>query len=161
MKLLIPGIIALSAVVAFLMLSAQTAPPAPASRPSKPRQLQSADDIVARYVAAVGGKDAISQVVALSMEASISIMGNDAPSTTTVLDGGLQNRNGSGIVQCYTDKGGWQVNPMTGSLPDPAPWRKTSTTREKASFTLPANSMTTRRGAAKLNCSAKTPASIN
>jgi Domain of unknown function (DUF4292) len=80
---------------------------------------QTADEIVQKYLAAIGGKEAISQVKSLSMETSVQIMGNEAPSTTVIVDGvGYRTDtefNGSKMVQCYTDKAGWMVNPMTGS----------------------------------------------
>src|SRR4051794_21568573 len=85
---------------------------------------QTADEIVQKYIDAIGGKQAISQVKSISMETSVQIMGNDAPSKTVILDGvGYRTDmefNGAKIVQCYTDKGGWMMNPMTGSS-DPTP----------------------------------------
>jgi hypothetical protein len=84
----------------------------------------SADEIVQKHLAAIGGKEAISQVKSLSLESSAQIMGVDAPGTTVVLDGvGFKNEtdfNGTKIVSCYTDKGGWTVNPMAGAA-EPAP----------------------------------------
>lgn len=75
-------------------------------------------------MAAIGGKEAISQVKSISMETSVQVMGNDAPSTTVILDGvGYKTEtefNGTKMVQCYTDKGGWTVNPMAGAS-DPTP----------------------------------------
>ena len=51
-------------------------------------------------------------------------MGSDNPSTTTLVDGvGYKSEvsiNGAMIVTCFTDKGGWNVNPMAGQN-DPAP----------------------------------------
>ena len=45
-------------------------------------------------------------------------MGNDAPMTTTILNGkGYRNEldfNGTKIIQVVTDKGGWSINPMAG-----------------------------------------------
>jgi len=79
---------------------------------------QTADEIVSKYVAAIGGKDAISQVKSVHSESSVSMMGSENPSTTTIVDGvGFKNEtefNGAKIVQCYTDKGGWIINPMAG-----------------------------------------------
>jgi hypothetical protein len=113
-------------VAGALALCAQTpqpAAPAPASTPAA-QGAPSADDIVAKYVDAVGGKAAISQIKSVTMETSMQIMGSDAPGTTTILDGvGYKQEtdfNGSMVVQCFNDKGGWQVNPMAGAA-DPTP----------------------------------------
>lgn len=87
-------------------------------------QAQTADEVVANYIAAIGGKDTISQVKSVSIDSSMQIMGADAPSTTIILNGvGYRSDtdfNGTKIVRVYTDKSGWTVNPMAGSA-DPAP----------------------------------------
>jgi hypothetical protein len=84
---------------------------------------QTADEIVSKHLAAIGGKEAISQVKSISMETTVQVMGNDAPSTTQILDGvGYKTEtdfNGTKIVSCLNDKGGWRVNPMAGTS-DPA-----------------------------------------
>jgi hypothetical protein len=107
MKNFIYGILVLSGLASAVSLSAQTA-----------------DEIVSKYVTAIGGKAAISQVKSVYTESSISMMGNDNPASTTIVDGvGYKNEmefNGTKIVQCYTDKGGWSVNPMAGAA-DPTP----------------------------------------
>ena len=98
---------------------AQAAAPAVAAAPS-----MTADEVVDKYIDAIGGKAAIGQVKSISMETSVEVMGNDAPGTTVVLDGvGYKNEttfNDCKIVQVYTAKGGWQVNPMAG-MNDPTP----------------------------------------
>ena len=85
---------------------------------------QTADEVISKHLAAIGGKDAISQVKSMSMDTSVQVMGNEVPSSIVVADGvGYKvetDFNGSKIIQCYNDKGGWTVNPMTGAA-DPTP----------------------------------------
>ena len=126
----IRGIMVLSALASALALNAQTPEPAPAQTPA-PNAAQAgaqaptltADEVVAKSLDAIGGKDAIGQVKSITMVTDVQVMGNDAPGTVTIVDGvGYKSEtdfNGSKIVQCYNDKGGWQVNPMAGAA-DPA-----------------------------------------
>jgi hypothetical protein len=85
---------------------------------------QTADDIIGKYVDAVGGKDKLAQIKSIYTESSLNVMGTDNPATATLLVGkGYRTDaevNGSKIIQVYTDKGGWAVNPFTGST-DPTP----------------------------------------
>jgi hypothetical protein len=130
MKKPIRSMMTIFALAGPLLLSAQTAPPGPTTTTQNAPAIQalptspSADEVVAKYVAAIGGKDAINQVKSISLETSVQVMGNDAPSTTVIVDGvGYKTEtefNGSKIVQCFTDKGGWVVNPMSGAA-DPTP----------------------------------------
>jgi hypothetical protein len=80
---------------------------------------QTADDVVNKYVSAVGGKDAISGVKSLIVESNMAVMGQDAPSTTTILVGkGYKTEtdfNGSKLINCVTPTGGWMVNPFQGA----------------------------------------------
>lgn len=108
MKNFIHGILVVLVLASAVSLSAQTAVSA-----------LTADEIVGKYVAAIGGKDAIGQVKSVYMESSVTMMGAENPSTTTIVNGvGYKNEtnfNGTQIVQCYTDKGGWTINPMAGA----------------------------------------------
>ena len=80
---------------------------------------QSADDVVKQYIKALGGKDAIIGVKTVYEEGAIEVMGNEAPSTTYIVNGkGFKNQvdfNGQQIIQVVTDKGGWMINPMMGA----------------------------------------------
>jgi len=110
MRSIIRGILVVSALAGAVTLSAQTT----AASAATPTPL-TADEIVGKYVAAIGGKDAIGKVKSLYTESSVAMMGGENPSTTTIVDGvGYKNEtdfNGTKIVQCFTDKGGWSVNP--------------------------------------------------
>lgn len=124
------GIMMFSAMAGALSLSAQNAPTtepsAPTAQTAEPaaQNAPTADEIVAKYIAAIGGKDAITQVKSISMESTMQVMGNEAPSTTVIVDGVGRRMdtdfNGTKITQCINAKGGWNVNPMAGAA-DPTP----------------------------------------
>lgn len=115
---IIQGMAVVAVLAGAVGLHAQAPAPAPAE------STLTADQIVAKHIEAIGGKAAIGQVKSISIESSTSVMGNDAPTVTVVVDGvGYKNEtdfNGTKIVQCYNDKGGWMVNPMAGAA-DPTP----------------------------------------
>ena len=80
---------------------------------------QTADEIVAKHIEAMGGKDAISKVKSLVIESEVSVMGQSFPSVTSIIvNKGFKNVtsvNGVEIIQCLTTDGGWSVNPMMGA----------------------------------------------
>jgi outer membrane lipoprotein-sorting protein len=80
---------------------------------------QSVDDIIAKHIDAVGGKDKIAQVTSVYIESNTNIMNMDAPSKTYIVNGkGYRTEsdfNGQNLIQVITDKGGWAINPFTGS----------------------------------------------
>lgn len=86
---------------------------------------QTADEIVNKHIEAIGGKDKISQIKSLHWEGTVQVMGNENPSSTTILNGkGFRTEsefNGSKFVQVYTDKGGWMINPMAGGSAEAMP----------------------------------------
>lgn len=82
-------------------------------------QAQTVDEIINKHTEAVGGKEKLSQAKSLYVENTMEVMGNQAPSTEYVLEGkGYKSEsefNGAKIINCYTDKAGWMVNPMMGA----------------------------------------------
>ena len=80
---------------------------------------QTADEIVSKHLDAIGGKDKITQIKSLYMEGSMQVMGNETPTTTTILNGkGFRSEsefNGQKFIQAVSDKGGWMINPMMGA----------------------------------------------
>ena len=85
---------------------------------------QTADEIIAKHIEAIGGKDKLSQLNSVYMESETEVMGTQSATKTTVLNGkGYRNEsdfNGQTIVQVMTDKGGWMINPFGGAS-DPTP----------------------------------------
>ena len=80
---------------------------------------QTVDEVISKHVDALGGKEKLSQVKSLYTENSMDVMGNSAPQKEYLIEGkGYKSEvdfNGTSIVQCFTDKGGWAINPMAGS----------------------------------------------
>lgn len=80
---------------------------------------QTVEEVISKHIDAIGGKAVLSQIKSLSVESTVQVQGTDAPSTLTILNGKgyrLESEfNGQKIIQVYTDKGGWSVNPMAGS----------------------------------------------
>jgi hypothetical protein len=127
MKRVILGILAFTAMAGAASLSAQVSPPVQVPAPAQVSAAAlTADDVVNKHLDALGGKDAISKVKTMTVEGTMQVMGNDAPTTTITVNGvGTKQEsdfNGTKIISCYTNKGGWAVNPMAGaSEPTPMP----------------------------------------
>jgi hypothetical protein len=82
-------------------------------------QAQTADEIVNKHIEAIGGKDKMAQLKSIHMDMTMQVMGNEAPSSVTIVEGkGYKSEAdimGQKMVQVFTDKGGWVTNPMMGS----------------------------------------------
>lgn len=80
---------------------------------------QSVEEIVNKHLDAIGGKQKLSSINAVKMENAMEVMGNEATTTITILNGkGYKSESeimGSKMVQVINDKGGWMINPMGGS----------------------------------------------
>jgi len=81
-------------------------------------QAQTADEIVNKAIDAIGGKDKISTIKTVYSEYDMEIMGNTASGQSYLVNGtGFRNEvdfGGQKIIQVYTDKGGWSINPLQG-----------------------------------------------
>ena len=80
---------------------------------------QTADQIISKYIDAIGGKDKLTHITSVYIESTIDVMGMQGNMTMTTLNGkGMKqeiNIMDNVITSCFTDKGGWGLNPMTGS----------------------------------------------
>ena len=79
---------------------------------------QTADEIINKYIDALGGKEKLASIKTVYTEYEMEVMGQQAAGSTWVVNGkGYKNVvdfAGQKIIQCFTDKGGWGVNPMMG-----------------------------------------------
>lgn len=80
---------------------------------------QTADEIIGKYIDAIGGKDKLAKITSVYTESTIDVMGSQGTLKSTTLNGKGMRQDidimGSTITSCYTDKDGWSINPMTGS----------------------------------------------
>lgn len=80
---------------------------------------QTVDEIISKYVQAIGGKDLLGKINSVYTESTMDAMGMQATVKNTTLNGkGMKQEMdimGSLMVTCFTDKGGWSINPMAGA----------------------------------------------
>ena len=79
---------------------------------------QTVDDIINKYTDAIGGKAVLAGIQSVQIEGTANAMGNDFPLRVIIVDGKAfkseVDLNGSAVVRCVTDTGGWSLNPMIG-----------------------------------------------
>lgn len=86
---------------------------------------QSADDVIKDYIKAIGGKRKLNKITSLQMKSEIVSDMFEASAVTTVLAGKGYKMDldimGYQVATCFTDEGGWNTDPMSGStvqMPD-------------------------------------------
>lgn len=81
-------------------------------------QAQTADEIVNKHIEAIGGKDKIAAMKSVYTEYEMDMQGNAAAGVIYQVNGkGFRNEidfGGQKLVQVYTEKGGWGINPFMG-----------------------------------------------
>jgi hypothetical protein len=82
---------------------------------------QTADDVVQKYTAAMGGLDAFNKISSVKMTGNISTQGMDLPLTIQIVNGkGMRSdvevpQMGQTITSAYSNDIGWKINPLQGS----------------------------------------------
>lgn len=99
---------------------------------------QSADAVIQKYAANMGGLEAFNKITSVKMTGTVSAQGMDLPVTTQILNGKGMRTDvevmGNAIVNCYANGKGWKINPYAGA---PEPTEVTGT--ELADFKAQSN----------------------
>lgn len=86
---------------------------------SKSAFSQTVDDILSRYIEAIGGKNRIENLKSLYIESTGDISGIDFIIRETILNGEAYKYEmdfiQASIINSYSNKGGWKINPLSGS----------------------------------------------
>ena len=102
MSIIKTGIVALFAISSVITIKAQTT-----------------DEIIAKHIDAIGGKDKLAQINSVYIESTTEAMGNESPTKTYIINGkDYRNESdfgGQSMVQVVTDKSGWAIMPFGGS----------------------------------------------
>jgi hypothetical protein len=80
---------------------------------------QTADEIIGKYVQAIGGRERLQKITSSYTEGTIDAMGMSGTIKFYTLNGKSHRQDidisGMTIVSCYGEKDGWAINPMGGS----------------------------------------------
>ena len=100
---------------------------------------QTADEVINKHIAAIGGKDLIKSIKSQVVEADMSVMGSTLTSTSTIVVGkgfkNVANFNGQEIIQVVTPTSGWMINPLAGQT-DPTPLPEDQVKAAQSAFDL-------------------------
>jgi hypothetical protein len=80
---------------------------------------QTADEVIQKYTANMGGLDAFNKVTSAKITGTISVQGNDLPITIQIINGkGMRSdveAMGQTVTNCYFNGKGWKINPFAGA----------------------------------------------
>jgi hypothetical protein len=94
----------LFAVLSFVVVSARA---------------QTADDVIQKYSANMGGLEAFNKITSAKMTGSVAAQGGEFPLTTQIINGKGMRTDvdvmGSSVTNCYYNGKGWKINPYAGA----------------------------------------------
>src|SRR5690349_24795995 len=94
----------LFAVVSFAAVSAQA---------------QSADEVIQKFSANMGGLEAFNKISSAKMTGTYSTQGNDLPLTVQIINGKAMRTDvevmGQAVTNVYYNGKGWKINPFAGA----------------------------------------------
>ena len=80
---------------------------------------QTADEVIQKYSAAMGGLDAFNKVTTVKMTGTVVAQGNEFPLTTQMVNNKAVRTDvdvqGQQIVNVYNNGTGWKINPYAGA----------------------------------------------
>lgn len=80
---------------------------------------QTADEVILKYAANMGGLDAFNKITSAKFTGTYSAQGNDFPLTTQIINGKALRTDidimGQSVTNCYSDGKGWKVNAFAGA----------------------------------------------
>jgi len=79
---------------------------------------QTADEVIQKYVTALGGLDAFNKTTSAKMTGTLIAQGNELPFTMEVINNKAMRLDvdvmGQSVVNCYSKGAGWKINPFAG-----------------------------------------------
>jgi len=80
---------------------------------------QTADEIIQRYTAGMGGLDAFNKTTTAKMTGTVTLQENDFPLTSQIINGKAMRTDvdvmGQQVINVYNNGTGWKINPYAGA----------------------------------------------
>lgn len=82
-------------------------------------QAQSADEVIQKYNANMGGLEAFNKITSAKMTGAVATQGMDLPLTTQIINGKAMRTDvivmSAPVTNCYNNGKGWKINPYAGA----------------------------------------------